>query len=150
MANLATLVDYEKEYPINIVNHVTGEPLGITINVVSKDSRRVVNALRDWQARKFDEAARSDKREETSADRLKFIEEHGTETLIASISSWDWGEHSFEHINGSGVPSEDDKRFLVGHPNAGWILTQIAEGAHKIENFMQESPRRAQRGSKKT
>lgn len=150
MANLAELVTYEKEYPIEIVNHVTREPLGITINVVSKDSKRVTNALRDWQAAKWDADAKANKTEDSAKDRLEYIEAHGVETLVACISSWDWGDNEFDHIKGAGAASDEDKRYLVGHANAGWMIVQIAEAVHKIENFMQPSQTNARRGSKKT
>lgn len=151
MANLAELVNYEKEYPVEIVNHVTREPLGITINVVSKDSKRVTNALRDWQLNQIEDDAANDRSEEKSLrEKLDALEAHGVETLVACISSWDWGDNEFDHIKGAGPASEEDKRYLVGHANAGWLIVQIAEAIHNIENFMQPLPKNARTGSKKT
>lgn len=150
MANLSEVVTYEKEYPVEIVDHLTREKIGIRINVISKDSKRVVSALRDWQAEKWDDAAVKGDKEDTAKEKLQYIEDHGTETLIACISSWDWGEHSFDHISGAGEASDADKRYLVTHPNAGWIVLQIAAQVNNIENFTQPLRGSARNGSKKT
>lgn len=154
MADISTLIEYEREHPINIKNPVTGDDMGITINLISKESRRVVAALRDLQGRIWDrlgaEALISDEQSDiTMVEKLRRIEEHGAVTLSAAISSWDWGENTFEHISGSGPASYEDAEFLVNHKNSRWIVDQLAEGLNKIENFTSPSPKNARGTSKK-
>ena len=153
MADLSKVIDYEKTYPIKIKTP-DGEDLGITINVVSKDSKRVVSALRDFQADVWDAAVSAgvaeEQVEETWREKLKRIESHGIATIIACIDSWDWGDHNFEHISGSGPASYADREFMVRHANSQWIVDQIAGPVNALENFSQPLPKSARSGSKKT
>ena len=144
MTDFSNLIEYDKTYPVVIKHPLTGEDTGIRINVVSSDSKRVVDALRKansefWRASAV--AGDGDAPEVPDSSRI---------TLVNSIDSWDWGEGGFAHITGAGPASLADSEFLVDHPNSGWIVAQISAGCANIENFTQASPKTARRGSKKT
>lgn len=145
MTDFSTLVEYDTTHPVNILNPITGEDTGIKINVVSHDSRRVVNALRKLNNEYFRSLAVAGEDvssvELPDSDRLK---------AIHCIDSWDWGSASFGHITGDGVASLADREYLVDHPNSGWIVGQVLMGCANIENFTQASQKPALRGSKKT
>jgi hypothetical protein len=141
MANMASMVEYDRLYPIAIKNPY-GEDTGIVINVVSKDSKRVVSALRQAQSEYW--AAMAAGGEGVVAPDVERI------TLVNCIDSWDWGSESWDHIEGSGVASLADREYLIDHPNAKWIKDNLAVGTANIENFTQPSQKSARRGSKKT
>lgn len=143
MADLSSLVEYDKPHPVKIKTP-NGEDTGIVINVVSQDSQRVVKALRESQADAWRSEAVGDG---SFADMVKARERT---ILIHSIDSWDWGEHSFAHINTETPPDLEARTFLIDHPNAGWIRNSLAEGCAVIENFTNPLPKNARRGSKKT
>lgn len=145
MTDFSTLIEYDTTHPVVIRNPITGDDTGIRINVVSHDSRRVVNALRKLNNDYFRSLAVAGEDagsvEVPDSDRLK---------AIHCIDSWDWGDASFGHISGVGVASQADREYLVDHPNSGWIVGQIVMGCANIENFTQASQKPARRGSKKT
>lgn len=140
MDNLAAMVEYDRLYPIKIVNP-KGEDTGIVINVVSKDSKRVVDALRKAQGDYWSIVATGG-----TADMpdVEFI------TLVNCIDSWDWGSKSWDYIQGAGVASLTDREYLISHPNAKWVKDSIAAGTANLENFMQALPTIVPSGSKKT
>lgn len=144
MANMSAMVEYDRLYPIKVKNPY-GEDTGIVINVVSKDSRRVVDALRKAQGEYINalriEAGGGDKAIQPDVEYI---------TLLHCIDSWDWGEHEWDHIKGSGPASLEDREYILKHPNAKWVKDNIADGCANIENFLQPSPKTARRGSKKT
>lgn len=140
MANLSALVEYDRLYPIKVINPI-GEETGIVVNVVSKDSRRVVDALRKAQGDYWSALSRG---EDAKMPDVEYI------TLLNCIDSWDWGEHEWDHIKGSGVASLEDREYIMNHPNAKWIKDNIAAGTANIENFTQPSQKIVRRGLKKT
>lgn len=142
MADLSVAIEYDRLYPIKIKTPY-GDDTGIVINVVSKDSRRVVDALRKAQGDYWSAMA-------TAGDDKPAMPDVERIVLIACIDSWDWGEHSFAHISGAGVASQADREFLIDHPNSKWIRDNIADGAANLENFSQPSRKNARIGSKKT
>ena len=150
MADLSTVIEYEKLYPVSI-KLPDGSESGIKINVVSKDSKRVIDALRDFQADLWEKNASEEKTEETAREKLKLIQDHTNATLIACIDSWDWGEHNFaSRLSGSGVASKEDREFLINHANSGWIVGQLAGAVNSLENFMQALQESAPNGFQET
>lgn len=144
MANLSALIDYEREHAVKIKNPNTGEELGITINVVSADSKRVSGAVRKLQV-EFDKLE-VDGNPMPVRERMQRIER---EILIESISSWSWGDNEWDSINGDSECNRENKEYLVDHPNSQWLVGQVAEGTAKIENFTQESSKPVRNTSKK-
>lgn len=145
MADLSTAVEYDRVYPVNCKTP-DGSESGLVVNVVSKDSKRVVKALRDAQSAYW--AALASAKPEDAANVMPPDVERVV--LINCIDSWDWGEHSFAHISGSGPASLEDREFVIDHPNTKWIRDSIVEGCANIENFSQPLPKSARSGSKKT
>lgn len=141
MANMASAVEYDRLYPVAIKNPY-GEDTGIVINVVSKDSKRVVDALRKAQSDYWSAIAAGGV--DVAAPDIERI------TLVNCIVSWDWGSESWDHIEGSGDASLADREYLIDHPNAKWIKDNVAVGTANIENFTQPSLKSVRRGSKKT
>lgn len=142
MADLSVAIEYDRLYPIKVKNPY-GEDTGIVINVVSKDSRRVVDGLRKAQGDYWSAMA-------TAGDDKPAMPDVERIVLIHCIDSWDWGEHSFAHISGSGKAELADREFLIDHPNSKWIRDNVADGAANLENFSQPSQKSVRRGSKKT
>lgn len=145
MADISNFIEYERTYPVDIVNPSTGEGMGITVNVVSSDSKRVVSALQkaksDYWAKMASKDDGTDDVEVPDSERI---------VLINAIDSWDWGDSQFCHISGSGSPSFEDRVFFVDHKNSKWIRDQLNSKIYRIENFMQPSQKSVRRGSKKT
>lgn len=148
--DFSTLVEYDRTYPVKIYHPVTGKETGIVINVVSSDSKRVVDALRVAQGKRWADDAAGESKDDASA-LPALMAEAGRIKLIHSIDSWEWpADGGFAHIKTDSKPSVEDRTFLVDHPNAEWIRVQIASGCANLENFTQPSQKSAPRGSKKT
>ena len=145
MADLSTAVEYDRVYPVKCKTP-DGSESGLIVNVVSKDSKRVVKALRDAQSAYW--AALASTKPEDAANVMPPDVERVV--LINCIDSWDWGEHSFAHISGSGPASLEDREFVIDHPNTKWIRDSIVEGCANIENFSQPLLKSARSGLKKT
>lgn len=151
MADLSTAVEYERIHNVEIKRLDNDEPTGITIGVVSRDSKRVTDGMREWQAATWEKQRKAGKEGLSDADQIELLESQGRETLVHAIVSWDWGDHSWNHISGkSDSPSIEDRRFLINHPNAKWLIDQIVLEVANIENFTSGLPKNARSGSKKT
>lgn len=144
MANLSALIDYEREHAVKIKNPNTGEELGITINVVSSDSKRVSSAVRKLHS-EFDKLE-VEGNPVPLRERMHRVER---EIYITSIASWSWGGNEWDNLNDTSECNRENKEYLVDHPNSQWILNQITDGIAKIENFTQESSKPVQNTSKK-
>lgn len=144
MADLSNVVEYERPHTIQMNHPVTGQPLGVSVNVVSSDSQRVVAAQRRSNADYWAALAAA-----SDSDVKPEAPDNSRTILVACIDSWDWGEQSFGHIAGSGVPSQADKEFIIDHPNAVWFKNQLVAGCAKLENFTNPSPKSVPTGLKK-
>lgn len=145
MTDFSTAVEYDRAHKIKIVNPVDGSDTGITISVVSQDSKRVTDALRGLQADVWSKMA-----EGVTVSPVEAAHERENVILYSCIVHWDWGDGSFAHISGDGEPSLEDRKFLIYHNNAKWIKDQIAEVICNLQNFIQPSQKNAPSGSKKT
>ena len=139
--DFSTAIEYDRVYPV-VLKGINGDTAGITVNVVSKDAKRVVEALRKAQGDYWAKLAQGEI--DVPMPDVERI------TLVHCIDSWDWGEHSWGHISGSGSASLADREFLIDHPNSKWFKDQIAAGTANLENFSHPSQKTARRGSKKT
>lgn len=133
MADIANLVNYEQEYPVDL--EFAGEPVGIKINVVSFDSERVVKAVRDVAAERWVDVQASGSDQMTPQQNLEFNRSAERAQLVAAISSWDFGGNSFGELGVDPECTEDNKRYLIDHPNARWIREQLVAKGTAIENF---------------
>lgn len=151
MADLSIAVEYDRVHTVNIKRLDDGADLGIQIGVVSKDSKRVTEGLREWQASTWEKQRKAGDDGLSDAEQIALLDDQQRETLVHAIASWDWGEHTWGHLCGaSDDPSLEDRRFLISHPNAKWLVDQIVWEVASIENFTSGSPKKPQRGSKKT
>ena len=155
--DFSTLVEYDRTYPVKIYHPITGKETGIVVNVVSSDSKRVVDALRAVQGKRWAEQAvgsadgEAAPKPDAASALADAMAERARVVMIHSIDSWQWPDDGgFAHIKSDAAPSVEDRTFLVDHPNAGWIRDQIASGCANLENFTQPSQKNAPRGSKKT
>lgn len=127
--NIAELVAYEKPYELELRNPITGEKMGIVFHIVSSDSKRVTDVLRDAQVSYLKERA-------LNGERAQFPDVDSM-AMAASIVDWTWGDNEFNHIK-DGVPAtEENTLHVIKHPNAVWIRNQVKAASDKIENFTQ-------------
>lgn len=131
--DILSLVEYEREHPISLKHPVTGEDLGVTINVVSMESNSAAKAVRA-ERQKFVEKRIAGENVDASAE----ADAIDMAMYCAVVKSWDWGGKA----PGPGFEADPEcnqsnKLKLFSHPNAKWIKGQIAEGCTRIENFTQ-------------
>lgn len=144
MADISTLMNYDKVFPVALKNLVTGDELGITFNVVSINSARAVAAAREYE--KWVLAEKAQGREVDEVDAREGI---SRARITAVIDSWDWGQHSFGDLGSAPECTEENKKHVINHPNADWIRAQLVMGCADIENFMSELRKPARTSSKK-
>lgn len=142
--DLSKLFEYDEAFPIEIVNPVTYEPVGITIYAKSAESEDVTRAIVNVQARRMKAAA--------AGDNLEFSDysaEIDRDAIVASIVRWDFGGNEFGHLNSESPCNEENKIFFVSHPNAGWIRKQIKAKIDDISNFTKTPKKPAKTTSRK-
>lgn len=128
--DFSTRIEYERKFELAIKDPVTGKDSGIKFYVIAADAEPVIKVLREAQAKYFRERA-------INGDSV-VPDDMELEVLVASVTDWTWGEAAWGHIK-DGVPAtEENKRFVLGHQNAGWLRQQVKEGCGRIENFTQE------------
>lgn len=150
MTNLAELFSADNPHPIEILNPLSGEKMGIVINVVSSDSPRVVNALRVLQVKRMrSNATNQDDDRDLDSDIATYMISQEDEIVRAAIVSWDWGGESWDHISGSGDADSTSVDYLIDHPHSGWIKRQILAGVQNIENFTKPSSKSAPKKPRK-
>lgn len=141
--DFSKLVEYDRIHTVEIKHPQTGEDTGISFGVVSSDSKRVVDGMREWQSDIWAKQA-----EGGEFDRVKFAGDHTLEEIAHSIVWWDFGDNSWGEFSGRSEPSIADRRSLVSHANSGWLIAQLYSKSKDIENFMHQSQKTARTGSK--
>lgn len=149
MADISKLVEYDKSVEVDIKNPITGDPIGIKFFVSSSESEAVSSVNRRLHTERMQALFSSGTKEISADESAKFQEKAERESLIASISGWDWGDNEFVHINSESPCTEDNKRFVIEHPNAKWIRDQLTARATDLANFTQASAKPARSTSKK-
>lgn len=139
MADASTFVQYDKTHPITLTRG--GEPVGITINIVSFDSERVSKAIAKLDAQKWEAARTNEEKVLTPEQRYDFAVQQINEMVIASIDSWDFGGLSWDKLPADPECNEENKRYLINHHNAKWIKDVIFAKGQDIENFFGELPK---------
>lgn len=125
--DLSTVIQTDELFPVRI-KLPNGDDSGVTVNIVSSQSKRVTDVMRNMaKARLKGEASGED------VDKLDAFEKVGRETFAACIDSWDWGEHTFGGIGET--CTYDDKVSLYDNPDAFWIVGQIKQAYDDIANF---------------
>lgn len=142
--DLSKLFEYDDAFPIEIKNPVTGDPVGITIYARSAESESVTRAIVRVQAKRMKAAASGEDFEVSD-----YSSELEREALVASIVRWDFGDNQFAHLNAESPCSDENKAFLITHPNAKWIREQIKSKIDDISNFTKAPKKPARATSKK-
>ena len=144
MADISKLFEFDKPFAVEIKRRDNDEPVGITFNMVSNESARVVAALRKVDADRWKREAEGE-----VYDPIAYIDKQHVERMVAAIDSWDWGGNEFGELGADPECTDANKRYVVTHPNAKWIVDQLAMGSFVVENFTQKSVAPAQTTSKK-
>ncbi len=133
MVDIANIVQYEK--PFSVALKHGGADVGITIDMLSFDSEKVVRAVRPVDARRV-AALYGPKAEEIAPEQIvEMSEEADRERLVAAISGWDFGGNSFADLGVDPECNEKNKRYLVNHPNSLWIRHQLMAAGGNAVNF---------------
>lgn len=151
MSNIAELFSVDEPHPIEIIHPQTGEKMGITINVVSPDSPRVVQALRKVEVQGYRNNFNRKGRENVDLDQeiADQLINQDNALISASIVSWDWGDMAWDHINGAGDASKEDVEYFVNDPRSIHFKRQILAGINSIANFTKTLPKGAPKRPKK-
>lgn len=136
--DLSKVVEYDEAFPVEIKHRSTGEPVGLTIHVVSFDSVDAQKAERKVQAVKMREQFKAAEKgaDPTAIDFTEVQYDALVAKAIAAVKAWEWADGLT--WNGNAPPKCDDagKRDVLLHPNAGWILDQVINAGSRIENFL--------------
>ena len=139
MADISTLISYDQAFPVQIKNPVDGKDVGITISIVSFDSERVSKAVKVIDSKRFQAQFANEDRKLTPHQVVEFTSEAEREMCIAAIDGWDFGDNTFAHLDAKSPADEKNRRFLIEHPNAGWIKAQILAAGYNLANFSNPS-----------
>lgn len=137
MADLSQLVQYENAYPVHL--KFMGEPVGITMHIVSFDSDRVIKAGNAVGAKRWAAIFESEEKKLSHEQISEFADMEEREKLVAAITSWDFGGNSFGDIAADPECNEKNKRYVLGHANAKWIRDQLNNAGTDLGNFTQAS-----------
>lgn len=135
--DIANAIAYDQTFPVALLHPGTGEEVGITINIVSFDSERVVKAVKAVEAERWGTMFASDSKRLTSEQVVEFADKTERAQLIACIDSWEFNGHGFGDLGVDPVCDEAARAYLINHPNAKWIKDQIAGRAADLGNFSQ-------------
>lgn len=131
--DILNLVEYEREHPVALKHPVTGDALGVVINVVSMESNSAAKAVRA-ERQKFVERRIAGE----SVDASEESDAIDMAMYCAVVKSWDWGGKApGPGFDVDPVCDKANKVKLFSHQNSKWIKEQIAEGCTRIANFTQ-------------
>jgi len=137
--DLSKLVDYEAEFPVELLHPKTRKPVGVTFwlrSLASKDIKRI-----DRLGRNAMLVANKDANGgafSISPEALDVGEKTERDKLIAAITRWDWGDHEFGELGKNPECTAENKAYVLDHPAADWFLADLYAGAGGIANFIQE------------
>ena len=119
---ISDIVQYEREFPLELKHPKTGKTIGVTLMVRHVDCE-AATAVGERMAA----GILGDDTDKASTQ---------IDLYAACISGWDWGGQEFE--NGKGVLeySPENARYVMKHPSAKWIVRQVMVAVSKIGNFI--------------
>lgn len=129
------MASYDDAIPVKLKNALTGEPVGVTINVVSMDSERVIKAARSVEMRRIREMMESEGNKLSDERAAEYVDIAEREQLIAAIDSWDFAGNSFGELGNDPACTDENKRYLVTHPSAKWIRDQLTQKVSDVKAF---------------
>jgi hypothetical protein len=142
--DLSKIVDYEAEFPVQILHPKTRKPVGVTFylrSMAAKDIKKIDRLGRNEMLvanKKANEGVFG-----ISPEALDVGEKTEREKLIAAIKRWDWGDHSFGDLGKNPECTYENKAYVLDHAAADWFLADLYAGAGGIANFIQEQPNSA-------
>lgn len=145
--DIASAIAYDQTFPVALRHPGTGEEVGITFNIVSFDSERVVRAVKVIEAERWAEIATSADKKLSAEKVVEYVDKTERAQIEACIDSWDFGGHGFGDLGDNPDCTADAKKYLVNHPNANWIRLQIAARAADLGNFSQAQPKPSRKPS---
>lgn len=117
--DVAGLVAYEQDFPLEIRHPKTGEKIGIRFMVRHIDCEASTQAA---QAKRVAKVMGVD------------ADDNTVNQYASCVSGWDWGENTFGDM---GVPefSQENAQKVLTHPSAKWMLRQVMDAVLNIGNF---------------
>lgn len=135
MSDLSQLVTYDQKFPVKLRHPVTGDDLGITFNIVSEQSERVIKATKMVENERWSAILQDKDRKLDSEQIADFTAKIERAALIACIDSWDWGQHNFLHLTNDSECNVENRTLVIDHPNAKWIRDQVSIASADLRNF---------------
>ncbi len=136
--DISNAVAYDQTFPVDLRHPGTGEKIGITIDIVSFDSDRVVKAVKAVEAERWGVVLASDAKKLTPEQVVDFAEKTERVQIINCIAGWNFNGHGFGDLGDDPECTLEAREYLVNHPNAKWIREQIASRAADLGNFFQK------------
>jgi hypothetical protein len=129
--DIASRVNYEFLYPLELRDPDTDEPLGIVFQIRSSGSDAAKKVLREHTDKNIQRLVKG--RQPTAEQRE--VEE--LERVASYIASWDWGPHDWKGAK----PALSMKMAIEVLSEAPWIFDAVDGAARKVSNFSQAQPK---------
>lgn len=139
MADISQFVQYDKTYPVPLV--FKGKQIGITFNIISFDSERVIRACEHVAAKRWEAVFKNDDRRLTPDQVFEFTSMEERERLVSAIDSWEFNGNSWGDLGQDPECNEANKRYVIGHPNAKWVRDLLNAKGQDLGNFSGELPK---------
>lgn len=123
--DVATLVDYDFLYELELRNPRNDEPLGIKFQIRSASSEAAKEILRRHSDKNIE------RRMKGKLIKGETLERQELEKAASYIASWDWGDNKYA----GEVPELSMKKAIDILSKESWIYQQVVEAANDIENF---------------
>ncbi len=123
--DIATRVDYEFLYDLDLRDPVTDEKIGVSMKIRSAGSDAAKKVLRAHTNKNLE------RRVKGKLPKSEQMEKEELEKAASYIASWDWGKNTYEGEK----PELSMKRAAEIMEKQGWIFGQVVEAANKIANF---------------
>lgn len=139
MTDFSSVIAYDQTFPVKILRPDTGEETGIVFDMVSAQSKRAVRASKVVEMKRWRSLFDSEDKSLSPEQIVEFSDQTEAEQLIACIASWSWGGHSFGDLGADPECTEENRRYVIEHPNAAWIRAQLSNAAGDLTNFFPNS-----------
>jgi hypothetical protein len=120
---IADIVQYEREFPLELKHPKTGKPIGVTFYVKHIDCGAATAVVE----RRMMPAVLGESKSRISST---------LEPYAACVSSWDWGKQEFE--DGKGVLEMTPENALYVLETAHWIGRAVMDASSNIGNFTKD------------
>lgn len=127
--DLATLVNYEFLYTLELRHPSTDEPTGVVFKLRSAAS----DVVKEIQRKHSDKNI--ERRMKNKMVKGITVERQELERVAACIASWDWGEQTYKGKK----PELTMKTAMDMLDETSWIYQQVVEAIANTENFMAPS-----------